>query len=250
MARSGLAAVKLLLDHGAQAIAMDTQPLEALPEVKARLEEWRVAFRRQTAAAFEGADGIVLSPGVPVDLAPLEAARQRGVPVIGEVELAGYFLKGPGWWASLEPMVRPPPRRSPGTSSPTAASPARWAATSERRRRRWWDASRWGQWNVLELSSFQLETIDRFRAAIAACINVTPDHLDRHHTYENYANAKRRLFETQTPGGFAILNADNETTVSFAAHTEAPVSWFSQEHAQAPRASGWRRARSACAASC
>src|SRR5678815_2375777 len=58
-------------------------------------------------------------------------------------------------------------------------------------------SSRTDQWNVLELSSFQLETIDRFRAEIGVCLNVTPDHLDRHHTIEKYAAAKGRLFENQ-----------------------------------------------------
>jgi UDP-N-acetylmuramoylalanine--D-glutamate ligase len=86
-----------------------------------------------------------------------------------------------------------------------------------------------GQWNVLELSSFQLETIDAFRARIGVCTNVTPDHLDRHHTFENYANAKARLFETQGEDGDAILNADDPTCVGYASRTKANVLWFSRK---------------------
>jgi UDP-N-acetylmuramoylalanine--D-glutamate ligase len=83
------------------------------------------------------------------------------------------------------------------------------------------------QWNVLELSSFQLETINEFRARIAVCMNVTPDHLDRHHTFENFANAKARLFETQKKSDFAVLNADDPTCVSYSARTLAESWWFS-----------------------
>ena len=82
---------------------------------------------------------------------------------------------------------------------------------------------------MLELSSFQLETIDAFRARIAVCTNVTPDHLDRHHTFENYANAKARLFETQGEDGHAILNADDPTCVGYASRTKANVLWFSRK---------------------
>ena len=71
------------------------------------------------------------------------------------------------------------------------------------------ETSRADGWNVLELSSFQLETIAEFRAHIALALNVTQNHLDRHHTFENYAAAKGRLFETQQAGDFAVLNADD-----------------------------------------
>jgi UDP-N-acetylmuramoylalanine--D-glutamate ligase len=101
------------------------------------------------------------------------------------------------------------------------------------------DSSREGQWNVLELSSFQLETIANFRAGIAVCLNVTPDHLDRHHTFEIYAGAKRRLFETQRQGDHAVLNADDETCRSFAAHTAASPFWFSTRTGTATVCDGW-----------
>jgi UDP-N-acetylmuramoylalanine--D-glutamate ligase len=227
MARSGLAAVTLLREHGATPIACDTRPLAELPEVEAL----GVEFRQQSDAAFENVDAVVIAPGVPADIPPLVALRSRGIPVLGELELAGYFLKGPSvgitgangktTTTALTGHVLNacgiPCQVGGNIGTPPAAMVA---------------PSRYGQWNVLELSSFQLETTARFRAEIGAVINITPDHLDRHHTFENYAAAKRRLFETQTPGDFAILNADNPPSVAFAAHTDAEIFWFSQERPQ------------------
>jgi UDP-N-acetylmuramoylalanine--D-glutamate ligase len=89
------------------------------------------------------------------------------------------------------------------------------------------ETSRADQWNVLELSSFQLETIKAFRANIAVCLNVTQNHLDRHHTFENYSTAKGNLFRTQQSTDHAILNADDAVCRSFAALTSAKLSWFS-----------------------
>ena len=83
---------------------------------------------------------------------------------------------------------------------------------------------------MLELSSFQLETIETFHASIATCLNVTQNHLDRHHTFENYVNAKARLFETQGPGDLAVLNADDPVTATFAQRTKAKTVWFSGTH--------------------
>jgi UDP-N-acetylmuramoylalanine--D-glutamate ligase len=83
------------------------------------------------------------------------------------------------------------------------------------------------QWNVLELSSFQLETIRTFRAHVAVCLNVTQNHLDRHHSFENYASAKGNLFRTQKAGDYAVLNADDEVCRSFASLTQGTPVWFS-----------------------
>jgi UDP-N-acetylmuramoylalanine--D-glutamate ligase len=86
------------------------------------------------------------------------------------------------------------------------------------------------QWNVLELSSFQLELAKSFDTKIAACLNVTQNHLDRHHTFENYVNAKARLFEMQREGDLAVLNADDPVTATFAQRTKAKTVWFSGTH--------------------
>jgi UDP-N-acetylmuramoylalanine--D-glutamate ligase len=82
---------------------------------------------------------------------------------------------------------------------------------------------------VLEVSSFQLETIQTFRPKIAVVLNVTPDHLDRHRTFEAYVDAKARIFENQRSDDFAVLNEDDPTCVSMAARTRAQVFWFSRQ---------------------
>jgi UDP-N-acetylmuramoylalanine--D-glutamate ligase len=211
--RSGLAASDLLRKHGAVVQLVDSQPLT--PEVIA-----------QDKADFAGADLIVLSPGVPYDLPPLLSARERGIPTIGEVELASYFLEGPviGITGSngktTTTALTGHLLKEAGLSCQVGGNIGT-AVTSLI------DSSSPGQWNVLELSSFQLESIRQFHARISACLNVTPDHLDRHHTFDLYAAAKARLFETQTPGDFAVLNYDDSTCRAFAARTPAQIFWFS-----------------------
>jgi UDP-N-acetylmuramoylalanine--D-glutamate ligase len=217
MARSGVAAVRLLQQQGALVRAVDEKPMG---------EVLGVTVEPQTEAAFRDADLVVISPGVPADLDLLAKTRARGIAVIGELELAAPFLKGinigvtgtngkttttalvghilkeSGIPCQVGGNIGTPPAAMVETSLP-------------------------GQWNVLELSSFQLETIRTFRAPIAACLNVTQNHLDRHHTFENYAHAKARLFETQQHNDAAILNADDPVTVEFAGRTRATTLWFS-----------------------
>ena len=230
MAKSGVASVDLLVKHGAKVRATD---LNAAPEVQQRLHELHVPFELQAPEVFENAELIVLSPGVPADLEPLEAARRRGATVIGEVELAGYFLQGPILGIT----------GSNGKTTTTALA-GHILAESEIAVQvggnigtpvtAMIDSSRPDQWNVLELSSFQTETICRFRARIAVALNVTPDHLDRHRTFENYAAAKGRLFETQRPGDFAVLNADDPVCVQYASLTPAAPLWFSSTRPVSP----------------
>jgi UDP-N-acetylmuramoylalanine--D-glutamate ligase len=230
MAKSGLASVELLLKQGAQVRATD---LNLSAEVKQRLEELHVPFELQLPEVFEGADLIVLSPGVPADLDSLEGARRRGADIIGEVELASYFLKGPIMGIT----------GSNGKTTTTALAghilresgiPAQVGGNIGTAVTAMIDSSQREQWNVLELSSFQLETICRFRVKISVGLNVTPDHLDRHHTFEQYSAAKARLFETQEAGDFAVLNADDPVCVRYAAITKAAPIWFSSTRAVSP----------------
>src|ERR1700691_4139455 len=94
MKRSGIASAALLAREGAAVRATDLKPLDQLPEARVLLDRLHIPFAPQTPEVFEGAELIVLSPDVPADLPPVEAARRRGVPVIGEIELAAPFLKG------------------------------------------------------------------------------------------------------------------------------------------------------------
>ncbi len=226
LGRSGLAAVELLVRRGARVTAADVKPLEELPEAAAKLEALGVAFERQSAEVFARADLVVLSPGVPVDIPELEEARRRGVRIIGEVELAGWFLRGPVIGIT----------GSNGKTTTTAlvghilgacGIPAQVGGNIGFPPTAMVEASRPEQWNVLELSSFQLETIETFRAEVAAVLNVTPDHLDRHGAMEIYAGAKRRLLETQSAGDTAILNHDDRICREFAAAVKGSARWFS-----------------------
>jgi UDP-N-acetylmuramoylalanine--D-glutamate ligase len=221
MARSGVAAVELLMEQGARVTAVD-QSAVANP----KLVELGVPVRLQDPSAFEGADLVVLSPGVPADLDLLQSVRGRGIPVVGDLELASWFLKG-----EIIGITG-----SNGKTTTTAMTghilqasgipvqvggnigtpPASMVKTSSD-----------GQWNVLELSSFQLETISTFRAHIGAALNVTPDHLDRHYTFEKYAAAKARLFENQRAEDFAVLNTDDPVTRRYSESAASKAMFFS-----------------------
>ena len=226
--RSGLSATALLVKQGARVRVMDAAALPGDEETKFREMGVPVVLQDAGNVTAEGRDPdvIVLSPGVPVDLPVLESARSRGVPVIGEVELASYFLKGPVIGIT----------GSNGKTTTTALTghvlkqcgmACQVGGNIGTAVTALIDSSRADQWNVLELSSFQLESIRTFRARISACLNVTPDHLDRHHTFEKYAAAKARLFETQNAEDCAVLNYDDETCRSYARQTRATVYWFS-----------------------
>ncbi len=235
MKKSGMATVELLARQGIPVRATDLKPLDQLPEAAELLARLHIPFALQTPEVFEGMGRIVLSPDVPADLPPLEDARSRGIPVIGEVELAAPYLKGrtigitgsngKTTTTSLTGHIL----REAGVTVQVGGNIGTPVTAMI-------ESSRSDGWNVLELSSFQLETIHDFRADIAVCLNVTQNHLDRHHTFENYAAAKRRLFETQQPGDFAVLNADDAVCVEYAGHTTASVEWFSGTRKVSPGA--------------
>jgi UDP-N-acetylmuramoylalanine--D-glutamate ligase len=215
MAKSGLAAAQLLSKQGAHVIGCDTKPMAEIP---ASLE----AFRIQSPTAFEAVDLVVLSPGVPLEVVPAGLS----VPVIGELELAARFLRGPNIGIT----------GSNGKTTTTSmvfhilresGIPCQLGGNIGTPPTAMIDESREDQWNVLELSSFQLETIHEFRAHIGVCLNVTPDHLDRHRTLAGYAGAKKRLFETQTNKDYAVLNADDTICSSYAAQAAGKIVWFS-----------------------
>jgi UDP-N-acetylmuramoylalanine--D-glutamate ligase len=231
MKKSGVASAALLAREGARVRATDLKPLDELPGVR----ELDIPFSQQNAAVFEGAELIVLSPDVPADLAPLVEARRRGVPVVGEVELAAPFLKGrtigitgsngKTTTTSLAGHIL----RESGVHVQVGGNIGLPVTAMV-------DTSREDGWNVLELSSFQLETIFEFRAHIALALNVTQNHLDRHHSFENYAAAKGRLFETQRAGDYAVLNADDAVCVAYAGRSAAAPQWFSSRREVAPGA--------------
>jgi len=230
MARSGVAAVELLMEQGAQVTAVDQAAV-----TNSRLKELGVLVHPQEAAAFERADLVVLSPGVPTDLEVLQSVRGRGVPVVGDLELASWFLKaeiigitgsnGKTTTTAMTGHILQASGIPVQVGGNIGTPPASMVRTS-----------RPGQWNVLELSSFQLETISSFRAHIGAALNVTPDHLDRHYTFEKYAAAKARLFENQRSDDFAVLNADDSVTRGYGDRLASKSTWFSSTQRVKPGA--------------
>jgi len=231
--KSGLAAIQLLQRQNARVLATDIRPLSQLPDAAAVLDRFGVPFEQQADSVFENVDLIVVSPGVPADLPPLVAARQRGVRVIGDIDLAAPFLKG-RTIAITGTNGKTTTTALTGHILSESGIPVQVGGNIGTPVAAMIETSRPDQWNVLELSSFQLETIQKFHAHIAVALNVTQNHLDRHHTFASYAAAKARLFETQQAGSFAVLNADDPTCVGYASLTAASPLWFSSTRAVTP----------------
>ncbi|MCP5112878.1 MAG: UDP-N-acetylmuramoyl-L-alanine--D-glutamate ligase [bacterium] len=232
MGLSGLAAVELLYSKGAIVTAADLRGRDELPAAAEQLDGWDVPLVQQSSEAFAGQELVVLSPGVPADLDLAEGARSRGIQVIGEVELASYYIEG-GIIGITGSNGKTTTTALTGHILSECGLPVQVGGNIGNPPTKMVATSRPGQWNVLELSSFQLETIEQFRAGIAVALNVTQDHLDRHHTMEAYAAAKQRLFETQNPEDHAVLNADDPYCLVYGGLKERPV-WFSSLRAVTP----------------
>lgn len=226
-AKSGIAAAHFLLEQGARVSLSDKRPLEQLPEARELAGEVKLESGGHTCATFTAQDLVVVSPGVPADLAELAAAREAGVAVIGEVELASWFLKGRilGITGSNGKTTT---TALAGKILESAGFHATVGGNIGSPLTSFIPSSRPETIHVVELSSFQLETISEFRPHVAVVLNVTPDHLDRHATFEGYASAKSRIFANQTEADFAVLNADDAVCRNFAGRTRARVFWFSR----------------------
>src|SRR6202166_2489381 len=230
LGKSGVASALFLKAHGAKVTVSDTKSGDELRnEIPVLLDHGiTVETGGHGDRTFRGQDLIVVSPGVPVDAPPLVQARALGESVIGEIELAAQFLPGPIvaitgsngktttttltgeilTAAGLPTLVG----GNIGTPAISLAERANPETTI-----------------VLEISSFQLETIQTFRPKVAVVLNVTPDHLDRHRTFEVYVDAKARIFENQQASDFAVLNADDPTCATLGSRTRAEVFWFSRQ---------------------
>jgi UDP-N-acetylmuramoylalanine--D-glutamate ligase len=178
--------------------------------------------------AFRGQDLIVVSPGVPVDAPPLVQARALGEAVIGEIELAAQFLPG-SIVAITGSNGKTTTTTLTGEIMTAAGLPALVGGNIGTPAISLAERAKAETVIVLEISSFQLETIQTFRPKVAVVLNVTPDHLDRHRTFEVYVDAKARIFENQQASDFAVLNADDPTCVAMASRTRAQVFWFSRQ---------------------
>jgi UDP-N-acetylmuramoylalanine--D-glutamate ligase len=227
LAKSGVAAARLCAREGAAVTVTDRRAAAELAGPLAALDGTpiRRALGGHDRADFEGADLVVASPGVPLSIPEVEAARARGVPVWGEVELAARFLEG-------VPVVAI--TGTNGKSTTTAL-----AGSLFDRDRRTFTGGNLGtpacelvlsgervDAIVLELSSFQIEGLYRLRPRVAAILNVTPDHLDRYGDVAAYASAKARLFGLQQPGDAAVANARDPLARAMASGSRALLHTF------------------------
>ena len=229
LGKSGVASALFLADRGARVAVSDAKSQEQLREEIPLLLDHGISVEtgQHGERTFRDQDLIVVSPGVAFDVPQLVHARERGIPVIGEVELAVRFLKGriiaiTGSNGKTTTTTLVGEILSAGGRKALVGGNIGTPAIT------FVDRATDDTWLVLEISSFQLETIDSFHPHVAVVLNVTPDHLDRHHTFENYVRAKTRIFENQSSGDFAVLNADDEACVAMAKGVKAARLWFSR----------------------
>ncbi|MGA8144488.1 MAG: UDP-N-acetylmuramoyl-L-alanine--D-glutamate ligase [Candidatus Acidiferrales bacterium] len=229
LARTGVAAALFSAGYGAIVTATDVKPEAELGDAAGKLRAAGVTLELGAHApvTFSGLDLIIVSPGVPAKLPFLELARTHGIPVWSEVELAWRFLRGKlvaitgsngkttttSLVAHILETAKIPTLVGGNIGTPLLARV---------------EASMDTTVTVAEISSFQLETIDAFRPEIGVLLNLTPDHLDRHETFEAYAAAKIRMFENQLERDIAILNAD-DPEVTRRMPPRPHIYWFSRQ---------------------
>jgi UDP-N-acetylmuramoylalanine--D-glutamate ligase len=231
LGRSGAGVARLCAARGARVTVTDRKPAEDLAFVVAALPAGTTTeLGGHPPGIFASADLIVLSPGVP-PLPELEAARAAGIPVTGELELAARFLSAP-----IVAVTG-----TNGKSTTTALCGAMLAGTG----RPTFVGGNLGVplveavgtpaagpdgLCVVEVSSFQLETAERFAPRIAVLLNISPDHLDRYPDLESYAAAKARIFRAQGPGDYAVVNAEDPHVLGLARAVPGRVLRFSSRH--------------------
>jgi UDP-N-acetylmuramoylalanine--D-glutamate ligase len=230
LGKSGVASALFLKAHGARVTVSDTKSGDDLRnEIPTLLDHGiTVETGGHGERTFRGQDLIVVSPGVPVDAPPLVQARTLGEIVIGEIELAAQFLPGT-IVAVTGSNGKTTTTTLTGEILSAAGLPTLVGGNIGTPAISLAERAKPETVIVLEVSSFQLETIQTFRPKVAVVLNVTPDHLDRHRTLEVYVNAKARIFENQGSEDFAVLNADDPTCVAMAGRTQAQVFWFSRQ---------------------
>lgn len=232
MARSGVAAAQLLVKHGATPFLVDQKKRQdlrvSLDDLDALPVKWHLGEEPET--LFDQVDAIVISPGVPIQAPFVAAARERGIPVIAELEL-GYQLaegtlvavsgtNGKTTTVSLLGEIF----KNAGKLAYVAGNigyPICAAAMESHKE----DVI------VAEVSSFQLESVTTFHPKVAAILNITEDHLNRHGTMQEYIRLKARLFENQTAQDVAVLNFDDPILQEMAGQLNSRVAWFSRKQA-------------------
>jgi UDP-N-acetylmuramoylalanine--D-glutamate ligase len=250
LGKSGIGAANLLSKLGADVTVTDSKPEEELAGFREKLSSSvRLALGSHPEDIFVSSDMLVISPGVPLSIPPLSRAREKAIPIVGELELAYRILSNQSLQFSLERSTAG--RRIPflavtGTNGKSTTATLLNAMLNKGGFRTILggnignalteeickalgvngkgikDVSPYASpltaidYIVVEVSSFQLEAIKDFRPKGAVILNITPDHLDRYHSFDEYAEAKARIFENQGEGDFLLLNADDQEAMKAA----------------------------------
>jgi len=212
LGKSGMSASRWLIREGADVTIGDIRPG---PELDREFynEVLKLGAKLETGwhkeETFINSDMIVVSPGVSLDIGPLVAARERGIPIVGEMELAARFFDTPVVAVTgtngkstavsvLEGMLK-----SAGLSLFVGGNIGRPLMD-------YVAGYRDADYVLVEVSSFQLDSIEKFCPMVSLLLNISPDHLDRYPDYEAYVRSKFKIFQNQGPGQYAVLNDDDE----------------------------------------
>ncbi|KAB2825440.1 MAG: UDP-N-acetylmuramoyl-L-alanine--D-glutamate ligase, partial [Candidatus Dadabacteria bacterium] len=220
--KTGMETVKFLLGKGARVSVSDSSPADKIAEQVKTLKDWGVSYETggHSGAMFLSADTIVLSPGVPFGIPPVREALARGIEVISEVELASRF-------------IRKPTIAVTGSNGKTTTSTLIARILEKNGRKVFLGANigtpliqiadDCGRYDVLvlELSSFQLQGIESFRPEVSVILNVTPNHLDHHASFEEYAESKMKIFSNQTAEDWCIYKSDDTVIVGYVPEIKA-----------------------------
>lgn len=227
-ARTGQSVVEFLQNYPCEIAVSDSREASLFPDARKRYPQVQFELGAHTIQTFITADAIILSPGIPDTIEPLVAAKEAGVPVLAEIELAYRFLKG-----TLIGIT--------GTNGKSTTTKLAGAMLAQGNKRafvcgnigtpliEFCKNSRDEDFYVAEISSFQLETIHQFKPHVAALINLAEDHLDRYPSVAPYFEAKMRIFENQSAGDFAVLNYDDPYLREHASNIRANHFWFSRK---------------------
>jgi len=230
LARSGAAAAKFLVSRGARVVVNDAKPESELKDAGGLAALGvRIVAGEHPPELFEKSDLIVVSPGVPLALDRFRPARAAGIPVIGEIELAARFIRGRliGITGSNGKTTT---TTLTGELLKGAGLPTQVGGNIGTPLISLVETSRDDGLTVVELSSFQLEAVERLRLFVSVIINITPDHMDRYDSMDDYAAAKANVFRNQTMEDIAVLNADDERVSKMGSLTEARKIFFGRRH--------------------
>lgn len=240
MGASGLASARALVEREARVVVMDTQAAKMLKEPLSQLSRLGVktVVGGYDQELLREAGLVVISPGVPTDLSALRVVRLRSIPVISEVELAYQInsdpfiiaVTGTNGKTTTVTLIGEILKRDnlSACGHAQAGRKVKVAGNIGLPLVEEIKGAKSSDFVVTEVSSFQLETIDKFRPKISLILNVTPDHLERHKSFKSYLEAKKRIFLNQQRGDYLILNLDDPATFNLASQAKAKVIFFSQ----------------------